>query len=474
MASPVTTKTTDLGDSRVRVEVEVGTTAVEREVERTAGAIGRDLKIPGFRKGKVPPQVVVQRLGRQAVLDEAVRAALPRWYEDAVTSAGLATVGDPQVSLEELPGKGSPLTFSIEVGVRPEARLGDYEGLEVGRREATVPDEEVQAELERLRDSQASLESVERPAAPGDFVVVDFVGSIDGEAFEGGEARGALIELGSGRLVPGFEEQLAGAEAGEDREVRVTFPEDYATGRPGAEGLAGREAVFACQVKDVKEKRLPDLDDDFATDAAGFDTLDELRTDIRRRLEEAYEEEIEREFREAVVDAVADSSDIDIPKELVHARAHEMWHATAHGLERQGIDPKRYLEVTGKDEEALVHDAEPEAERGLKREAVLAAVAAAEGIEVTDAEVLDSLRAAATRAGRAAPGEDELERSLERAKKDGRDEPLRRDIAMRKAVDVLVGRAKPIPVERAKAREKLWTPGAEERAGEGRLWTPGT
>src|SRR5438067_148730 len=283
MPGQVTTATRELGDSRVRVEVEVASETLEQELGSAARSIGRDLKIPGFRKGKVPPEVVLRRVGRDAVLDEAVRRALPGWYEQAVSDAGIAAVGDPHLDLAELPEKGSPLQFTIEVAVRPKAKLGKYKDLEVGRREPVATPGEVDRELEGLRESVASLENVDRPAAKGDFVVIDFVGTIDGEPFEGGEARGYLLELGSGRLVEGFEEQLEGAPAGEDREVRVTFPDDYR-----AEALAGRDAVFATTVKEVKEKRLPALDDELA-EAGGFDTLDELRADIEGKLRTARE-----------------------------------------------------------------------------------------------------------------------------------------------------------------------------------------
>ncbi len=469
MPGAVTTSTTELGDSRVRVEVEVAPDAVERQVQEAARELGRELKIAGFRKGKVPPQVVLQRVGREAVLDDAVRRALPDWYEEALNDAHLATVGDPSLNLGDLPDKGSPLTFTIEVGIRPPAELGDYKGLEVGRREPEVAKDDVDAELERLRESLASLDTVERAAAHGDFVVIDFIGRIEGEPFEGGEGRGYLLELGSGRLVPGFEEQLVGASAGDERDVSVTFPEDY----PGEE-VAGREAVFETSVKEVKEKRLPELDDDFAAEAGGFDSLDELRTDIESKLSRTEERAIDGEFREAAVDAAVEGAKLDLPKELVHAKAHEMWHETAHRLQRQGVDPQRYLQLVGKTEEELAVEAEPEAERALKREAVLAAVVEAEGIEVSDDEVFDALRDAAARSGGQPPSEDALRRSFERAKEQGRDETLREDIAMRKAVDLLADSAKPITVEQAKAREKLWTPGKEGDARASEIWTPGS
>ncbi len=468
--SPVKTQTKELGDSRVRVEVEVGSDAIEREVASAAGEIGRDMKVPGFRKGKVPPQVVLQQVGRGPVLDEAVRRALPGWYEEAVQDAGLAPVGSPSVDMADLPEKGSPLAFTFEVGVRPPAELGDYAGLEVGRREPEVPEEDVKAELERLRESLASLETVDREATTGDYVVMDFEGSVDGEPFEGGEARGFLLELGSGRLIPGFEEQLGGAAAGEEREVKVTFPDDYQ-----AEHLAGKEASFAVSVKEIKEKRLPELDDDLAIEAGGYDSLDELTEDVKTRLRQAHEDAIEREYREAAVDAVADQAKIDVPHELIHAKAHEMWHVTARRLQAQGLDPAQYLQLTNKTEEDLVTESEPDAERALRREAVLAAVVEAEGIEVSDDELLDALRQASAQPGEKEPSEKALRRSLEKAKKRGSDEALREDIAMRKAVDLLVERAKPIPVEQAKARDELWTPEKDAKAeGSGELWTPGS
>jgi trigger factor len=464
----LTTQTSELDDSRVRVEVEVAPETLEEELQSAAKALGGDLKIPGFRKGKVPPQVVLQRIGREAVLDEAVRRAMPAWYERAIGDAGVAAVGDPSLDLETLPAKGEPLQFSIEVGVRPKAKLGEYRGIEAGRREAEVSGEAVEAELERLRESSASLETVERPAASGDFVVLDFQGSVDGEPFEGGEARGYPLELGSGRLVEGFEEQLTGSSAGDEREINVTFPEDYR-----AEELAGKDAVFQVSVKEVKEKRLPELDDEFATEAGGFDTLDELREDLTNRLREVHEREIEGEFREAAVDVVAENAQIDLPHSIIHAKAHEMWAHTRRRLQQQGLDPAQYLQITGKTEHELIDEAEPDAERALKRESVLAAVVEAEGIEVSEDELRESLEQAIAAGGRQ-PDAETVDKTLERLKEDGRDDALREDIAMRKAVDLLVEHAKPIPVEQAEAREKLWTPEKEQKEKSAQIWTPGS
>ena len=465
MATALKTTTTELDDSRVRLEVEVPSDAVERQLAQAAEAIGREMKVPGFRSGKVPSQVVLQQVGRESVLDEAVRRGLPGWYEEAVNGAGVTTVGDPQVDIGDLPEKGSPLTFSIEVGVVPPAKVGDYRGIEVGRREPAVNPEEVEAELERMRESLASLETVERPAASGDYVVMDFVGRIDGEPFEGGEGRGFLLELGSGRLVPGFEEQLDGAAAGDDRTVSLTFPDDYPV-----EQLAGQAAEFDVDVKEVKEKRLPELNDEFAVEAGGYDSLEELRTEIGERISEADARNIETEFRAAAVDAVVEASEVEIPKELIHSKAHEMWHRTSHRLSAQGIDPRRYLEMTGKTEEELVVESEPEAELALRREAVLSAIVEAEKIEATDEEVDEALRAAA---GPDATDK-QVKRALKRARSQGADDALREDIAMRKAVDMIVESAKPIAAETAEAREKLWTPEKEAAEKSGEIWTPGS
>ncbi len=456
MAGAIKTKTTELSDSRVRVEVEVPTEALERELNTAASQLGREMRVPGFRSGKVPPEVVLRQVGREAVLDEAVRRGLPGWYEEALADAGIQTVGDPQVDLSDLPEKGAPLAFTIEVGVVPPAQLGEYRGVEVGRREPKVDDQEVQAELERMRESLASLETVEREAGEGDFVVMDYVGSVDGTPFEGGEGRGQVVELGSGRLIPGFEEQLTGGTAGEERTVELTFPGDYP-----AEHLAGKDASFAVEVKEVKEKRLPELDDDFAVEAGGFDSLDELRAEIESRIAQAEERAIEAEFREAAVDAVVDQAKIEVPHELVHSKAHDMWHLTARRLAAQGIQPEQYLQMAGKTEEELVVESESDAETALKREAVLAAIVEAEGIEVSDEEIEQALRASAPPDA----SDKQLKRALKRARAQGADEALREDIAMRKAVDLVVENAKPVSAEqaadaaeRAAAREKLWTP----------------
>jgi trigger factor len=421
------------------------------------------MRMPGFRKGKVPPPVVIQRVGREAVLDEAVRGSLGRWYLDAIDAAGIHPVGDPDLDLGDMPDEGQPLTFTIEIGVRPVATMGRYKGVEVGRREPIAADDAVDSEIEALRERNARLETVEEAAGKGDFLVMDYVGTTGGEPFAGGEGRDQLVELGSGRLVPGFEDQLLGAKAGDQRTVTLTFPEDY-----GAAELAGKEAEFAVTVKEVKRKDLPALDDDFASDAAGFDTLAELREDIATKLREADEARVEAEFREAVLDAVAAEAQVDVPAALVDARARELWERMLHSLSHQGITKEAYLRIAGRDEEDILAEAKPDAEQALRREAVIAAVIEAEEIEPSDGDMLAALQATAARE-RTTP--EKLRARLEKA---GRLDELRDDLAQRAAVDLLAEHATPISVEQAQARDKLWTPGKEASEGSTRLWTPGS
>jgi trigger factor len=463
MTTDVVTKVTELPESRVRVQAEVPAAEVERRVAQTARRLGRDLRVPGFRAGKAPAPVILQRMGRDAVLDEAVRDSLPGWYTAAIDAARVVPVGEPQLDLGGMPGQGEPLTFSIEIGVRPKAQLGEYKELEVGRREVEVSDEALNAELDRLRERSARLDTVERPAASGDFVVIDYRGTIDDEPFAGGEGRDQMVELGSGRLVPGFEDQLEGAAAGDERTVTVTFPDDY----PATE-LAGNEAQFAVSVKEVKAKELPTLDDDLAAEA-GFDTLDELREDIRTRLAEVDSAQIEGEFRQAALDSAVKAATVEIPEALVEARARELWDSMLHSLAHQGISREAYMRIAGRDEDEVVEQSKPDAEQALRREAVLAAIVEAEGIEPTDEEVLEAVEEAAGEG----PGRTSPKKLLERLKSTGRLESLKEDLAQRKAIDLVAGSAKPISIEQAQARDKLWTPG-DERAPAGQLWTPGS
>jgi trigger factor len=472
----VKTTVTELPDSRVRVQVEVPPGEVEGRVEQRARALGRQLKLPGFRKGKVPAPLVLQRVGREAVLDEAVRDSLASWYSDAILTAGIVPVGDPKVDLGDLPPQGQALEFSIEIGVLPKAELGEYEGLEVARREPEAADELIDQEVEQMRERLARLDTVERAAAEGDFVVVDYVGYLppedpssgeEAQPFEGGEGRDQLIELGGGNLIPGFEEGLLSSAAGETRTIELKFPADY-----GAEHLAGRDASFEITVKEVKDKRLPEVNEDFAIDA-GFDDVDELRADIRGRLLEAEEQKIEGEFREAALDAAVAKATVPVTAELTEARAKEMWERMLHSLSHRGISREAYLQIAAREEAEILADMLPDAEQALRREAVVTAIVAAEGIVPSEQDLLEAMGPVAEREGV------EPEKLLQDLKSARRLEEVREDLAARQAVELVAERATPISVEQAAAREQLWTPEQEqaEKSGEGAaepagLWTP--
>ncbi len=457
------TTVTELPDSRARVEVEVPANEVDRGIQRAARTMARETRMPGFRKGKAPPSLVIQRLGFAPVLDEAIRDSLPEWYERALLDSGVSTVGDPSIEIVSTPdSEGEPLSFKFEVGVLPKAKLGDYKGLEVGKAETEVPDDIVEREIERIREGFARLEPVERASAAGDVLLVDFEGSIDGEPFEGGKANDYLLELGGGQLIEGFAEQLTGATAGEDREVKVTFPGDY-----HAEHLAGKDATFAVAVKEVREKVMSDLDDDFASEASEFDTIEELRDDIREKLAEAAGQRIEQDFRVAAIDVAVAKATVDLPGELAAARAAERWERIERQLASRGMDPNAYPQMQGKTREEVIAESKPEAEQELKREAVLAAIADAEGIEVSEEEMVEALEHPAEHE-RTSP-----EKLLERLRENGRDAMVREDLRVRKAIDLVADSAQPIAMGQAEAREMLWTP-EKEREAAGSLWTPGS
>ncbi len=472
MPETLTTTVTELPESRVRLEVQVPPGEIESTLERKARQLGRELKLPGFRRGKVPAPLVLQRVGREAVLEEAVRDTLGSWYADAIATSGIVPVGDPQLDLGELPPQGQALQFSIEIGVLPTAELGDYKGLEVGRGEPQADEQRVDQEIERLRERLAKLNTVERAAQKGDFVVIDYAGSLiadsgELEPFEGGEGRDQLVELGSDSLIPGFEDGLVGAQAGETRTVPLSFPADY-----GHEQLAGQPASFQITVKEVKRKDLPQLDEDFAIDA-GFDTVQELREDIAARLREADEQRLQGEFRQAALDAAVAQATVPTTPALVEARAQEMWERMLHSLSHRGITREAYLQIDGRPEQDILAELLPDAEQALRREAVLTAVVAAEGIAPSEEQLIEAVTPTAER-------EDLTPAQLiERLADSGRLEELREDLAARQAMDLIAAEAKPIPLEQAEAREKLWTPAKadpQESAGAAaapeRLWTP--
>lgn len=467
--SPVTVSTTDLPEAQAKLEIEVSADAVEHAIEHAVEHLAGEVKIPGFREGKVPPDLALQKIGHEAVFEHAFDEFVGGWYGEALSQTELAPIGSP--SLQEPPQwkKGEALKFELTVPVRPIAVVDEYEGVEVGKREPELDPNAVESELALLRDRFSKLEDVDRASQGGDFVDIDFVGRIDDEVFEGGTGHSYVLELGSGQFIPGFEEQLVGKKEGDDVAVKLNFPADY-----GAEHLAGKEAVFEVKINSVKEKHLPELNDEFASENLGYDTLQELKDEIDQRANEAAAAEADREFRWAVVDAVAARAKIDIPHGHIHSRAHELWHELANNLMQRGIDPMAYLQSMGQGEHDFIEQAEGDAEMTIRREATLATLIESLNIEVTEDEVIDTI------AEDMNGDRDAAKQQLEAIKVADNFKRLEYEFKARKVIDELVAKAKPIPIEQAQAREAMWTPekGEAEAAkksgsGEG-LWTPGS
>ena len=459
------TTVTELPESRRKIEAEVPAEEVENRIKAAAERLGKEMKIEGFRKGKVPPEMVLQRLGRDAVLNEAIEASLAEWYVSALDESKVRPVGDPSISLEKMPGDGEPLTFAFEVSIRPDAKLGKWKGVEAPRAEADVPVTAVEGELERLREAFARLEPVEgRKAAQGDAVVLDYEGKIDGDVFEGGSASDFLLEIGGGQVLPDFEKPLLGADAGSEVIAEVDFPDDYP-----AEEIQGKHATFTIQLKEIREKVLPDLDDDFAAEASEFETLAALREEIASQMKEALERQSEEAFRAAALDAAVTVSKVDLPDAVIDGRALEMWRRLERALAQQGISGERYAQMQGKTTESMIAEIRPDAEQALKREAVLEAVAESEKIEIGEEEMLEAL---AIPAGHEDHGHPEPADALQQLREAGREDELIDELRLKKALEAIAAEATPIAPEAAEAKEAIWTP-EKEREEKGGLWTPG-
>jgi trigger factor len=450
MAS-VRTKVEELPESRVRLEVEVPEEDVKHALEHAASDLAGSLRIPGFRKGKVPFRVVAARVGRDALWQEAVRSHLDGWFWTAAASSGIRPVENPQVDLEEeAPPEGDGFRFTATVSVVPKPEVPDWTGLEVGAPEPDVPAELVEQELERVRETVAELAPVgDRPAQLGDTVVVDIVGE------EAGVQRDYVVEVGAGRLLDEIDAALVGMSAGATRAVEFELADE-------------RKASVDVTLKEIKEKVLPPLDDDLARAASEFETLAELRADLEERLREQLAADLEMKFREDAVDALVGAASIGPIEPLVERRTAELAAGLVRSLERRGIELEMFLTMTGQTQEQVLGRLREEAEQSLKRELVLDAVATKLGLEVTDEEVEELVREQAEEAG------EEPAQVSSALRESGGYEQLRGDLRLKKALDEVVAGVRRIPLELARAREKLWTPEKEKGGGEMKIWTPGS
>ncbi|HEY0388450.1 MAG TPA: trigger factor [Gaiellales bacterium] len=461
------TQLEELDANRVRLTVEVPAHDVDHAFEHALHDLSQSVRLPGFRKGKAPKGLVMQRVGRDAVIEEALEHHLSGWYRRAVAVSGIDPVDRPTIDWEDQPAEGAAFSFKAEVEVKPKPEVTSYKGMSGVRPPVEVPREAVDEELERLRLTVAELNPAERPAEAGDFVVIDFTGTLDGTPFEGGNGTDYGIELGAGRLIGDLEQGLVGMKPGEERDVPVSFPADYP-----AEHLAGKAASFHVVMKDVKERLLPDLDDEFAKSVSEFDTLAELDADITERFRQALQEESERVFRSSVLDDLAKQLSTELPEPLVRSRMTDMTRSMIESLAQRGMEMSDYLRLTGQTAEQIVESLRPQAEDAVRKDLVLEAVADAEGLEITDEMIESFIREQATQGGE---NPDEL---VERLMGDAATlTALRIDLRLQKALDIVVENAKEISPEQAEAREKLWTPEKESEAAAAKpttIWTPGS
>jgi trigger factor len=440
----------ELPENKVRLTVDVPSHDVRHAVEHAASDLAATAKVPGFRKGKVPMQVLLSRVGKDRLYSEAVESHIEGWYRNAVADTRIRPITRPEYDYELPDTPDEDFSFTATVDVQPKVEVVDWKGLEVPGAEVEVPEEFVDQQLEAYRFAVAELVPVDgRPAQAGDTLVVDLVGA------DGNAQRDYVIELGLGRVVEELEEALVGMSAGETKQVEYEL-------------AGGEKTRLEVMLKELKEKVLPPADDELARAASEFETLAELRADIESRIREQLEEEAESHFRAAAVDTLLEASNIQPSVPLVQARTAELLAGLVRSLERRGISPETYLAVSNQTPQQLEERLRAEAALSVARELALEAVADQAGIEVSDDELREFIRENAEAEG------DEAEKVVEQVFASGRHEVLRDDLRMRKALDRVVADVTRIPVELARAREKLWTPEKDKGPQDTKLWTPGS
>lgn len=419
-----------LEGNMAKLTIEASAEDFEAAVEKAYQKNKNKMSIPGFRKGKVPRQMIEKMYGKEVFFEEAANYVIPTAYAKAVDECTEEIVSQPKIEVVQAEA-GKPFVFTAEVALKPEVELGKYKGVSVKKADLTVTDEEVDAEINKERENNARTITVEdRAVKDGDMTVLDFEGFIDGVAFEGGKGENYPLTIGSGAFIPGFEEQLVGAELNKEVEVNVTFPEDYQ-----ASELAGKAATFKCTVKEIKEKELPALDDEFASEVSEFDTLAEYKEDVKKKLTERKEAQAKSEKEEAVIDAIIEDAKMDIPEAMVTTQQRQMADDFAQRLQMQGLSIEQYFQFTGLTAEAFLEQMKPQAEKRIKTRLVLEAVAAAENIEVTEEEYKDEIKKMAEAYQMEVEKIEEMIGEFEQ-------KAIKSDISVRKAVDFVVAQAK--------------------------------
>ena len=368
-----------LEKNMAKLTIEVPAEELEKAIEKVYQKQKKNISIPGFRKGKVPRAMVEKMYGKEVFYEDAANEIIPAAYEKAYDECGENIVSTPKIDVTQIEA-GKPFIFTAEVALKPEVTLGAYKGIEVDKVEVTVSDEEVDAEIERERDRNARSVSVsDRAVQDKDQTVIDFEGFVDGVAFQGGKGENYPLTIGSGAFIPGFEEQLIGKNIGEECDVNVTFPEEY-----HAEDLAGKAVVFKVTVKEIKEKQLPELDDEFAAEVSEFDTLAEYKEDVKKNLTEKREKDVKNAKEDAVVDAIIENATMDIPEAMIETQQRQMIQEFAQNIQMQGLSIEQYFQFTGLTAETMMEQVKPQAEKRIKSRLVLEAVAKAENITVSD------------------------------------------------------------------------------------------
>ncbi len=419
-----------LEKNMAKLTIEVAPEELEKAIEGAYQKNKSKISVPGFRKGKVPRQMIERMYGKEVFYEDAVNALIPEAYEKAVDECEEEIVSSPKIEVAQVEA-GKPFIFTAEVALKPEVKLGKYKGVKVEKADTEVTDEEVDKEIDKERESNArNIDVTDRAVKDGDIVTLDFEGFVDGTAFEGGKGENYPLTIGSGTFIPGFEEQLVGAEIGKETEVHVTFPEDYQ-----AEDLKGKAAVFKCTVKEIKEKELPALDDEFASEVSEFETLAEYKADIRGRLEERKAKAAREAKEAAVIEEIIKDSDMEIPEAMIETQQRQMIDEFAQRIQMQGLTLEQYFQFTGASYDQMIEQVKPQAEKRIQSRLVLEAVAAAEKIEATEEDYEEELKSMAEAYQMEVDKVKELlpEKSVQQIKE---------DIAVKKAAEFVVDNAK--------------------------------
>ncbi len=423
----------DASKGTLTFDIDVDT--IKKGIDEAFVETRKKITVPGFRKGRVPRQIFNQMYGEESLYQDALNKVLPDAYSAAVKETGIKPVDQPSIDIKSME-KGQPWTLTAEVAVEPEVKLGDYKGMEVPEQDTTVSDADVDSEIEKKRQQQAELvlKDEDQAAANGDTVVIDYEGSVDGEKFDGGSANNYSLELGSGSFIPGFEDQLVGHKSGDDVDVKVTFPEDY-----HAKELAGKDALFKVKVHEIKEKQLPELDDDFAKDVdEDVDTLDELKDKTRKQLQEQKDNQAKGAIEDAAIEkAVANAEIEDIPQAMLDEDTNRQMQQYLAGMQQQGISPQMYFQITGTKEDDLKKQFANDAAQRVKTNLVLEAIVDDAKLEASEDEIKDEIKDLAKQYGME---EDAVEKALSK-------DMLSHDIKIKKAVDLVADSAKQVKAD---------------------------